>query len=151
MDNDNTISTLNGLIETCKDGQEGFKDAAEGVERSDLKSTLYQYAQQRAQFAGELQQAVRSLGGNPETSSSFAGALHRGWIDIKSAITRRDEEAVLNECERGEDSAVKMYQDALNQNLPANVREIITRQASDVKAAHDSVRSLRNQFRSANA
>lgn len=147
----NTISTLNGLIETCKDGQEGFKDAAEGVERSDLKSTFYEYSQQRAQFAGELQQAVRTLGGEPETTSSFAGALHRGWIDIKAVITRRDEEAILNECERGEDSAVKVYQDALNQNLPANIREVISRQAADVKAAHDRVRSLRNQFRSANA
>lgn len=152
MDNSNAISTLNGLIETCKDGQDGFKDAAEGVERSDLKSLFYELAQQRAQFAGELQQSVRDLGGDPETTSSFAGALHRGWINIKSAVTGRDEEAILNECERGEDSAVKMYQDALNDtNLPAYTREVVSRQASDVKAAHDRVRSLRNQFRSANA
>ena len=63
--NDDVISTLNGLIETNKDGQEGFKTAAEGVQNSDLKSTFYEYAQQRSQFAGEQQNAVRELGGDP--------------------------------------------------------------------------------------
>ena len=150
MDNSNVISTLNGLIETCKDGQEGFKDAAEGVERSEVKSVFYELSQQRAKFTGELQQAVRGLGGDPETSGSFAAALHRGWIDIKSVVTRRDEEAILNECERGEDSAVKMYETALKETLPNDVAEVVRRQAGEVRAAHDQVRGLRNKFRNAN-
>src|SRR3982751_6516084 len=87
FDNDSVISTLNGLIETCKDGQNGFKEAAEGVERSDLKSLFYEFAQQRAQFAGELQSLVTSLGGDPENSGSTLAALHRGWINIKSVVT----------------------------------------------------------------
>ena len=95
--NDDVISTLNGLIETCKDGQEGFKEAAEGVERSDLKSLFFEFAQQRAQFAGELQTLVQSLGGDPENTGSIAGSLHRGWINIKSAVTGKDEAAILNE------------------------------------------------------
>src|SRR4051794_5224301 len=103
--NYDAISTLNTLIETCKDGQEGFKDAAEGVERSDLKTFFYEMSQQRAQFVGELQSLVRDLGGDPETSGSIAGAMHRGWINIKSAVTGKDEKAILNECERGEDTA----------------------------------------------
>src|SRR4051794_34295120 len=76
--NDDVISTLNGLIETCKDGQNGFQQAAEGVERSDLKSLFYEFSQQRAQFAGELQSLVQGLGGDPENSGSVAGAIHRG-------------------------------------------------------------------------
>lgn len=91
MSNDDVISTLNGLIETNKDGQEGFKESAEGVERSDLKSLFYELSQQRSQFAGELQSLVQSLGGDPENSGSFAGTLHRGWINIKSAVTGQDE------------------------------------------------------------
>src|SRR5437868_105208 len=105
ISNDDIVSTLNGLIETCKDGQEGFKSAAEGVERSDLKSLFFEFSQQRAHFAGELQSMVQTLGENPENSGSLAGSLHRGWIDIKSAVTGKDEKAILNECERGEDSA----------------------------------------------
>src|SRR5688572_16683857 len=121
IDNDNVISTLNGLIETCKDGQQGFKTAAEGIKDSSVKSLFVEYSQQRAQFAGELQSEVRNLGGDPENTGSVAAALHRGWIDIKSAVTGKDEHAILSECERGEDSAVNTYQDALKERLPGNL------------------------------
>lgn len=142
--NDDVISTLNNLIETCKDGQEGFQQAAEGVERSDLKSIFYEFSQQRSQFAGELQGLVRELGGDPETSSSIAGSIHRGWINIKSAVTGRDDAAILNECERGEDVAKNAYKEALQGNLPSNVNEIIQRQASAVQTAHDRIKALRD-------
>lgn len=144
MADDKTISTLNNLIETCKDGQEGFKQAAEGVERSDLKSLFYDLGQQRAKFAGELQTLVRELGGDPEKTSSTAGALHRGWINIKSLVTGKDEAGVLNEAERGEDVAKKAYKDALAENLPANVMTVVQAQANEVMTAHDRVRDLRD-------
>lgn len=142
--NNDVISTLNNLIETCKDGQEGFKQAAEGVERSDLKSIFYEYSQQRSQFAGELQGLVRELGGDPETSSSVSGAIHRGWINIKSVVTGKDDGAILNECERGEDVAKNAYKEALQANLPANVSEVLQRQSSEVQAAHDKIKALRD-------
>ena len=142
--NTDVVSTLNNLIETCKDGQEGFQQAAEGVQRSDLKSFFYECSQQRAQFAGELQSLVRELGGEPETTSSTLGSLHRGWINLKSAITGQDDNAILNECERGEDSAKDNYKAALESNLPANVSDIVQRQYEAVKTAHDQVKTLRN-------
>jgi len=149
MADDNTISTLNNLIETCKDGQEGFKQAAEGIERSDVKSVFYELGQQRAKFAGELQGLVREMGGDPETTSSTAGALHRGWINIKSVITGKDDAAILNEAERGEDVAVNAYKKALEENLPANVQTVVQQQSTEVKAGHDKVRSLRDAANSA--
>src|SRR5687768_12764750 len=142
--NDDVISTLNGLIETCKDGQEGFKEAAEGVERSDLKSLFFEFSQQRAQFVGELQSLVQGLGGDPEDSGSIAGALHRGWINIKSAVTGRDESNILAECERGEDSAKNAYKEALEEPLPANITEVIQRQYEAVLSAHDRIKALRD-------
>lgn len=144
LSNDDVISCLNGLIETAKDGQKGFTEAADGVERSDLKSLFYEFSQQRAQFAGDLQNLVRSLGGDPENSGSLGGAIHRGWINIKSAVTGSDEKAVLNEAERGEDIAKSEYKSALEKNLPANVRETVQNQYGSVQAAHDRVKALRD-------
>jgi len=142
--NDKVISTLNGLIGTCKDGQEGFQTAAEGVERSDLKTLFYEFSQQRAEFAGVLQELVRSLGGDPEHSGSMSGAIHRGWIDIKSAVTGQDDEAILNECERGEDSAKDTYREAMQMELPANIADVVSQQSQAILAAHNRIRSLRD-------
>lgn len=142
IDNDDVISTLNNLIETCKDGQQGFQTAAEGVKRSDLKTLFSAYSTQRAQFAGELQNEVLRIGGDPEKTGSTAAALHRGWIDIKSAVTGEDESAVISECERGEDSAVRNYKDALEADLPGDIRTIVEQQYTQVQEAHDRIRSL---------
>lgn len=149
MTNDEVVSTLNTLIETCKDGQQGFKDAAEGVERSDLKSFFYEMGQQRSQFAGELQSLVREFGGDPENSGSIAGAIHRGWINIKAAVTGKDETAILSEAERGEDVAKNAYKDALEQTLPANVLQTVQNQYMAVQSSHDQVKALRDSFRAA--
>lgn len=149
MANEDVISTLNNLIETCKDGQDGFKTAAEGVERSDLKSLFYELGQQRSQFAGELQTLVRELGGDPESTGSTTAALHRGWINIKSLITGKDETAILNEAERGEDIAKAAYEKATKEQLPSNVSTVVQQQSTQVKAAHDRVRDLRDAMSSA--
>ncbi len=149
MTNDKYISTINSLVETNKDGQNGYKEAAEGVERSDLKKLFYDFSQERSKFAGELQTLVRELGGEPEDSGSFSGTIHQGWMNLKSAITGQDEKAILNECERGEDSAVSAYQNALEEELPANVRSIVQTQATAVKDAHDKIKALRDMARAA--
>jgi len=148
VDNDAVISTLNGLIETCKDGQLGFQQSSEGVERSDLKSFFSECSLQRSQFAGELQTLVQTLGGDPENSGSIAGGLHRGWINIKAAVTGKDEGAILNECERGEDVAKNAYKEALEGFLPDYMREVVQKQYQGVSAAHDRVKALRDAFNS---
>src|SRR5436189_4412015 len=140
-----TISSVNSLIETLKDGQEGFKQAAEGVKDLQLKSLFNEYSRQRSRFGSELQSQAQSLGEvRPETSGSAAGALHRAWINLKSAVTSGDDHAILAECERGEDSAVKAYEKAMNDNLPAQFLEIVSRQYSEIKNAHDRIKNLRD-------
>ena len=139
------ISTINSLIETLKDGQEGFKQASEAVKDTNLKSLFSEYSLQRAKFAGELQAEARQLGeSEPEESSSSAGAMHRAWINIKSAVTSGDDHSILAECERGEYSAVKEYKEALDEDLSSPIRAIVSRQYSEVKSAHDRVKQLRD-------
>ncbi len=138
-------STINDLIETLKDGQEGFKQAAEGVKDPQLKSLFTDYSLQRSRFATELQSEARVLGeSEPETSSSAAGALHRAWINLKSAVTKGDDHAILAECERGEDSAVEEYKKAMNANLSASLRGVVARQFAQIKQAHDRIKNLRD-------
>ncbi len=139
------ISTVNSLIETLKDGQEGFQQASEAVKDSELKSLFNEYSSQRSRFAGELQNQAKQLGeSDPETTSSVAGSMHRAWINLKSAITKGDDHAILAECERGEDSAVSEYKKAMEADLSSPLRETVSRQYSEVKQAHDRVRNLRD-------
>ena len=142
-----TVSVLNDLIETCKDGEKGFRTCAEDIRRPELKSLFTTRARQCADAAAELQQVVRQLGGDPETDTSVAGDLHRRWVDLKSLITGKDDEAILNECERGEDVAKRSYQKALEEDLPAEVRALVQRQYEGVQRNHDEVRALRNAAR----
>ena len=140
-------SVLNHLIETCKDGQEGFRSAAEDVKSADLKSLFQELSAQRTQFSSELQRLVGDIGEIPEEGGSVSAAVHRGWIDLKSALTSGDEHAVLAECERGEDFAVAAYRDALeDDDMPDNIRNVIREQSVAVQAAHDRVRDLRDRF-----
>ena len=147
MDNKDTISLLNNLIETSKDGQKGFHECANDIENAELKGLFTVRSQECAAAAGELQQLVRSLGGDPETSSSVSGSLHRGWVNLKSVLTGHSETAILNECERGEDVALKHYKEALEKDLPANVRSILEKQRQGVQRNHDQVKALRNMAR----
>jgi uncharacterized protein (TIGR02284 family) len=136
------ISTLNTLIETCRDGEQGFRSAAENLKDPTVKSLFTEVARERAQFAEELKHEVERLGGRPEEGGSVSGAAHRGWMDIKGAITGRDDKQIISEAERGEDVAVATYREALREPLPAAVESIVSRQFEHVKEAHDRVRSL---------
>lgn len=137
-----TVSTLNGLIETCKDGENGFRTAAEAIQDPSLRRLFESYSGQRAEFASELQTEVRRFAEEPAESGHIAGTLHRGWLNLKAAVTGKDEGAIISECERGEDVAVRNYQEALESDLPTDVRAIVERQFLQVKEAHDHVRSL---------
>jgi len=140
------LLVLTGLIKICRDGQEGFRDAAENIQDPGLKTQLGAFSLQRAKFAGELQTAAYELGDHdPEDAGSIAGGLHRNWAQLKGAINGNDPHAILSECERGEDEAVCTYEHALEDyDLPRNIREIIEQQFGEIKNAHDTVKQLRD-------
>ena len=142
MDNTKVISTLNSLIETLKDGEEGFRTAAEGLTDPQAKAVFQQYSRERAQMAQELQAEVRTLGGDPEQAGSMSGSVHRGWINIKSVVTGKNDASMIAEAERGEDIAKNAYAEAIKTALPASVSAVISRQAVKVREAHDRVRSM---------
>jgi len=149
MDENNPVSVLKNLIETCKDGQKGYQDAAEHVKRSDLKTYFNEQAMERAQFAQELERELPKVGEpDKKVSGSASGALHRAWIDTKVALGGGDK-TILESVEKGEDNAKETYQKALSGSLPPGVAEIVRRQAASVQRAHDQVRMLRDTAQAA--
>ena len=145
----NTIPVLNRLISICKDGQYGFLTASNDVMTPACKTLFQTYARQRAEFAAELQNIVSRLGADPETDGSITGLIHREWMDIKAKITERNMTSIVEECERGEDTAVKAYAEALKFDLGPDVTPVVQRHYAAIKTAHDNIRSLRNMRRSA--
>jgi len=132
-----TIAILNQLIETCKDGQEGFLAAASRIPDGDLKALLESYSRQRGQFVGELQEEVRRRGGDAESTGGAIGTRCRVWIDETVG-----ERAIITKCERGEDAALKNYQAAIAADLPEDVLARVQQHYTQICETHDLMRAL---------
>jgi len=145
--NDDAIATLNDLIETSRDGEQGFRTCAENTRSPELKAVFQQAAERCAQAIQELTDEVRRHGGKPENRGSVAGAAHRAWVDIKATLTGKDDAGILAECERGEDSALDEYRDALEEDLPESARALVQRQLEGVQENHDRIRDLRDRYK----
>ena len=126
--------TLNHLIETCRDGERGFRYAANHVSDPDLKALFLDIAAERQQFAEALLPHAHRLGGEMESEGSVAGALHRGWMTVKDALGTHDDVAIVREAARGERAAIAAYRDALGGMLPPISRDLIESQC--VRAEH---------------
>lgn len=139
-----TIPVLNRLISVCKDGEYGFATAAEAVRTPACKTLLTAYARQRRHFAAELQAAVLRVGGRPEQAGTIAGRLHREWMDLVAKLfERRDARTVLAECERGDENALRAYDQALRLVFEPEAEAMLRRQRDAVRAVKQSLRSLR--------
>ena len=145
---DTPVKILNELIQTSKDGNKGFAEAAEKAEDGKLKMLFTDRARECEQAAQELQQVVVNIGGKPEDSGSVAGAMHRGWVAVKSAVTDSNV-AVLEEVERGEDYAKAAYSKALKADLPPAARAGVEKQYQGVLQNHYRIRELRNRYKAA--
>jgi uncharacterized protein (TIGR02284 family) len=145
-------SILNELVETSKDGEKGFRTAADDTKNTELKGIFLARAEDCSKGAAQLQKLVAQYGGEAEAGGSIAGALHRGWVNLKSTVTGRDDLAILEECERGEDVAKAKYRDALeDQSLPADARSVVQRQFDGVMRNHEQIRDLRDRFKATRA
>ena len=143
----NLTSALNDLVETSRDGEKGFRAAAEDTKNTELQKVFLRRAQDCALSAADLQKLVAQHGGSPEKGGSVAGAAHRGWLNLKAAVSGRPDLAILEECERGEDVAKARYRKALEEPLPEDIRMVVQRQYDGVIRNHDQIRALRDNYR----
>jgi|TARA_R100000479_G_scaffold176515_1_gene131731 uncharacterized protein (TIGR02284 family) len=139
----NIVNNLQELLEKNYDAEKGFKKAMEDAESQDLKHFLKKQAQQRNKFATELDKEIHSLNEKPKESGSTTGSLHRTWINIKSAISGNDDEAVLEECIRGEKASMEEYEKTLKENrFPNNLETVLNSQLSEIKGTVAKVKNL---------
>jgi uncharacterized protein (TIGR02284 family) len=149
IDQDHVISVLEKLIETNRDSQNGYRDAAENVKDPELRAFFNQESTTRADFAGQLENEIIRLGKHdPDRKGSATAAIHRRWIDLKAALGGGDH-SILSSVESGEDNAKKQYEEALNDKLPQDIKDILRQQSQSVIAAHDHVKLLRDRNRAA--
>lgn len=142
MKNDHTIRTLEELISMSRDGEEGFRACAQHALAQELCQLCLDRSREYADGTEELRSLVRQLGGEPGNRASPAGTLHRRWVNIRAALARGDDAAILAECERGEDHALETYRNALDDHLPDFVRRVVLRQFEAAMSNRDQVRAL---------
>ena len=135
------------LIQTLEDGKDGFAKGAEKLadsDRPELATAFRQNSQQRERFATELQQMAKAYGDQIDDSGTVAGTLHRGWMTLKDALSGSGPDGVLDAAEQGEDHALKEYDKALKDDISPELRTVVERQRTEVQAAHDEVKALRD-------
>lgn len=136
MAESNSRTVLNHLIESCTDGEHGFRHAAELVTDPGLKSLFAAMAARRAQFAADLLPHAQRLGGAAAADGTAGATLHRRWMDVRSRLSDRDDRTVLAEVRRGDNVTVLAFKDAISGMLPATVRDLVERQYAEACGSH---------------
>ncbi len=141
------IDALNDLLERIYDGERGYKEAADNVESTSLKQTFRELSQQRYNFGHELKQEITRMGGDPEKGSSVTSAIHRTWMDLKSAISSNEESNVLAECIRGDEAALERYENTLNDTaFSTDTRMVVNRQMETIQRTLQDLRRLQSTY-----
>lgn len=141
------IRTLNGLIATTLDSVDGYETAAKDAENQAFAQRFTARASERRQVVDTLQAEVARQGGNPEDDGTLLAGAHRAFLNLKSAVTGNDDQAIVNEVERGEDHIKAKYESALQDNdLSADTRSAIGAAWDSVKSGHDEMRDLKHSL-----
>lgn len=146
-DKNDGLTVLKTLTDTLADSVNGYRDAAQHVDGEEFRQMFTELADERSQVLSDLQSEVTRLGGSADRDGSTLGALHQRWLDFKAGITGRDDKAVINEVERGEDYLKSKFETAMDgDTLDANIRPIVERAYGSVRKGHDRVSNLKHSL-----
>lgn len=151
METNEVIDTLNTLIETSRDGDKGFTVCADDAKDPALRAYFTICATRCRESVRTLEALVMQYGGSPEQSGSMMAPINRAWLNLRAAISSNSDLAVLEECERAEDTAIHAYQHALTLQLPLDVHALAKLQLNGVHENHDRVRQMRDERRAVTA
>lgn len=141
------VSALSELAMFVKDGKVGYKKAADETKDAKLKGFCMGESEKRAKFLAELNSVITRHGGNPENCDTVKGKLYHQWMDIKSALTGRDDEAIIGSCIYGEEWAIKAYHEALEcKDLTPDVRMLVEKQHEACHTAYSELKKMKEEY-----
>ncbi len=146
MTREDEIDQLNELIQVSKDAEQGYRTAADNVKNSELETVFRGYAKQRAGFVQELEAEFKRLGGEASDSGTVSAALHRGWMDLKSALSGGDAGGMIAACESGEARAEATYARAASTDISGKGRSLVEKQWQQIKEAHTRMHRLKDEM-----
>jgi uncharacterized protein (TIGR02284 family) len=148
ISNKDLVKDLQSLIDTVNDGKDGYESSSEATDSIELKGVFLKYAAQRAGFAQELADHIKAHGGDAdEDGGGVLGALHRTWIDIKQALSSKEDAAILSAIVTGEQAALERYdQTIFNYALHEDHIELLRAQRFAVAEALREIVALHEQF-----
>jgi uncharacterized protein (TIGR02284 family) len=134
---------LNELLEKTYDAEKGFKNAAENIENTALKNYFKSKAQERYNFGHDLKDEIKSYNQEIDKGGSITGTAHRAWMDIKAMLSLDNEESMLEESIRGEKTAVKEYEEVLNEiHLPNSTKSLLETQKNKIEFGLENIKTL---------
>ena len=149
MDTDAQVGVLETLTTTLIDSINGYEDAAENSEDSRFQQIFREHARDRREVVQSLQSEIRRLGGDPPNDGSLMGKTHQTWLDLKAAVTGRDDERVINSVEAGEDYLKEKFEAALNSDeLSGESRQAVEVAYQSVRSGHDQISRIKHQMES---
>jgi uncharacterized protein (TIGR02284 family) len=140
----NDISTLNSLIATTLDSCDGYRRAAEESSNPQHQAMFNEFAAERETIVRQLQQQVRSMGGDPEDDGTVLAMAHRAFLSLRDAVTGSDDAAVIAEVERGEDHIKHKYEAAMDDGLSSDVEAVVRESYQSVRRGHDRVSAIKH-------
>ncbi|MGB3850974.1 MAG: PA2169 family four-helix-bundle protein [Tunicatimonas sp.] len=144
------VKSLHTLVQLNEESDRGYKEASENIDDPELKTILYRLSQQRAEFRGEIQEVLIKDYSDDETpSDSLLSKIHRGWMDFKTKLSPNDNEAVLDECVRGEKHAIETYNEEMATKFPKYIQEMLTKQLDLVRGALSQVQEFKASTKTA--
>ena len=142
--NKEVVKSLRTLVQLNKESDRGYKEASENIEDPELKTILYRLSQQRAEFRGDIEEIlIKDYSDDTEPSDSILSKIHRGWMDFKTKLSSNDNEAVLDECIRGEKHAIETYNEEMATKFPDYVEEKLTEQLNLLRGALGQVQEFK--------
>lgn len=135
---------LNELLEKNFDTEKNFRSAAEDINNPELKTLFLEMARQRYDFGHELKSEIRNFGHSPEKGSSAGSDLKRAWMDLKAAVSGNNEEAVLKELSKGEESTLEEYNNVISStDFPPSTENILIKHRNAIRESHQRAESLK--------